>query len=86
MFLNDICKKDGNLVKKMGRALILTNSELELWNGISLCVQEEICKYKFYNYEVVRDELQKVKVRYSFILHYDVEKINYGIDYGKEKV
>ena len=61
MFLNDICKKDGNLVKKMGRALILTNSELELWNGLSISVQEEICKYKFDNYEVVRDELQKSK-------------------------
>jgi predicted NAD-dependent protein-ADP-ribosyltransferase YbiA (DUF1768 family) len=61
MFLNDVCKNDGNLVKKMGRALILTNSELELWNGLSISVQEEICKYKFDNYEVVRDELQKSK-------------------------
>ena len=60
-FLNDVCKKDGNLVKKMGRGFILTSNELELWNTLSVCVQEEICKYKFENYLAVRDELQKSK-------------------------
>jgi len=61
MFLNDVCKKDGNLVKKMGRTFILTSNELELWNTLSVCVQEEICNYKFDNYVDVRDELKKSK-------------------------
>lgn len=39
-FLIDVCTKDGNIVKKMGRSLILTSNELELWNILCISVQE----------------------------------------------
>jgi predicted NAD-dependent protein-ADP-ribosyltransferase YbiA (DUF1768 family) len=45
--------------KKMGgkRGLLLTQPELFIWNNISATVQVEICKFKFDNYQEVRDDL-----------------------------
>jgi predicted NAD-dependent protein-ADP-ribosyltransferase YbiA (DUF1768 family) len=56
-FLRGVCEKDGGTVKKMGRKFILSEEELELWYNLSVDVQIEICKYKFENYEEVRNEL-----------------------------
>lgn len=58
-FLKDVCEKDGNIVKKMGRKFILNNDELLLWYNLSINVQIEICKYKFENYEQVKNDLYK---------------------------
>jgi len=57
-FLSDNCYQDGAKVKKMGRNLILTNDELELWEQLKIDVQKEICEYKFENYEEVRNDLR----------------------------
>jgi hypothetical protein len=47
----------------MGRKFILNKDELELWYDESIGVQNEICKYKykFDNYEEVRNDLSKSK-------------------------
>ena len=84
-FLIDVCTKDGNVVKKMGRSLILTSNELELWNTLSVCVQEEICKYKFENYLAVRDELQKSKGKILVhpALRCSEDKLKYRLWEGK---
>ena len=84
-FLNDVCKKDGNLVKKMGRWFILTSNELELWNTLSVCVQEEICKYKFEKYLAVRDVLQKSKGKILVhpALRCSEDKLQYRLWEGK---
>ena len=58
-FLKGNCEKDGGIVKKMGRKFILSKEELELWYNLSVEVQREICKYKFVNYEEVRNDLRK---------------------------
>jgi len=47
----------------MGRKFILTKDELELWYMLSIEVKIEICKYKFDNYEVVREDLEKSRGR-----------------------
>jgi predicted NAD-dependent protein-ADP-ribosyltransferase YbiA (DUF1768 family) len=60
-FLNDVCNKPGEVVKKMGRALILNKDELNAWSTISIDVQREICKYKYDHYQEVRDDLRKSK-------------------------
>jgi len=52
---------NGNVVKKRGRALMLTSDELETWYYESIDVQTEICKYKYDHYEEVRNELIKSK-------------------------
>jgi predicted NAD-dependent protein-ADP-ribosyltransferase YbiA (DUF1768 family) len=39
--------------------VMLTTSELELWNKISTTVQEEICRFKRNVYQEVRDDLAK---------------------------
>ena len=59
IFLKGNCEKDGGIVKKMGRKFILSKDELELWYNLSVEVQREICKYKFENYEEVRNDLCK---------------------------
>lgn len=56
-FLKGTCKEKGDAVKKQGRGFILTPEELEIWETISIEVQKEICKYKYENYEEVRDFL-----------------------------
>jgi len=56
-FLSGKCQTNGNIVKKMGRQFILTKEELEIWYKESINVQTEICKYKFNNYDDVRNEL-----------------------------
>jgi len=60
-FLRGVCEQDGGAVKKMGRKFILSKEELELWYRLSINVQIEICKYKYDNYEEVREELVKSK-------------------------
>lgn len=60
-FLKGICEKNGAVVKKMGRKFILNKDELELWYRLSIGVQTEICKYKFENYEEVRNDLDRSK-------------------------
>lgn len=60
-FLRGVCDKNGAVVKKMGRKFILSKEELELWCSLSIEVQNEICKYKYENYEEVREELMKSK-------------------------
>ena len=62
-FLRGVCEKNGAVVKKMGRKFILSKEELELWYRLSQDVQIEICKYKYENYEEVREELTKSKGR-----------------------
>ena len=57
----------GNIVKKMGRSFILTPAELDLWDKISIEVQVEICKYKYDNYEIVREDL--CKSRGNILIH-----------------
>ena len=60
-FLKPSQYKTGAIVKKMGgkRGLLLSPTELKLWGTISMVVQYEICKWKFENYEEVRDNLVK---------------------------
>jgi predicted NAD-dependent protein-ADP-ribosyltransferase YbiA (DUF1768 family) len=84
-FLLDVCTKDGNVVKKMGRGFVLTSNELELWNILSISVQEEICKYKFENYEVVREDLQKSKGKILVhpALRCSEDKLEYRLWEGK---
>lgn len=60
-FLSGKCQTNGNIVKKMGRQLILNKEELEFWHEESINVQTEICKYKFNNYDQVRNELNASK-------------------------
>jgi predicted NAD-dependent protein-ADP-ribosyltransferase YbiA (DUF1768 family) len=60
-FQSGKCQKNGNIVKKMGRQFILNKEELELWHKESINVQIEICKYKFNNYEEVRNVLYASK-------------------------
>jgi hypothetical protein len=66
-FLKSVCQKDGAIVKKMGRNLILDKNELELWSELSIIVQKEICKYKYGNYEEVRNDL--IKSRGRVLIH-----------------
>ena len=84
-FLIDVCAKDGTLVKKMARGFVLTSNELELWNILSISVQEEICKYKFENYEVVREDLQKSKGKILVhpALRCSEDKLQYRLWEGK---
>jgi len=60
-FLRGVCSKDGAVIKKMGRNFILSKEELQIWASLSIDVQKHICKYKYDNYEEVRDELVKSK-------------------------
>ena len=84
-FLIDVCKKDGNVVKKMGRGFILTSEELDLWNILSISVQIEICRYKFENYEVVREDLNKSKGKILVhpALRCSEDKLQYRLWEGK---
>lgn len=68
-FLKPCIYKKGSEVKKMGgkKGLILKNEELELWNNISMDVQNEICNYKWDNYEEVRKDL--IKSRGRILVH-----------------
>jgi len=60
-FLKGVCLKDG-VVKKMGRKFVLRGEELDLWYRLSVDVQLDICKYKFENYEEVKEELVEGKI------------------------
>jgi predicted NAD-dependent protein-ADP-ribosyltransferase YbiA (DUF1768 family) len=57
------------VAKQMGgkRGLVLTSSELDLWNKISITVQKEICRFKRDNFQEVRDDLMKSGV--SILIH-----------------
>ena len=39
------------------KGLCLTEDELQLWESIAIGIQEQICKYKYNNYEEVRGAL-----------------------------
>jgi predicted NAD-dependent protein-ADP-ribosyltransferase YbiA (DUF1768 family) len=54
-FLKGVCEKNGGVIKRMGRKFILSPDELRLWYKLSVDVQIEICKYKFENYNEVKD-------------------------------
>jgi predicted NAD-dependent protein-ADP-ribosyltransferase YbiA (DUF1768 family) len=60
-FLKPSQYKTGAIVKKMGgkRGLLLNGLELKLWETISIDVQSQICRWKFENYEEVRQDLMK---------------------------
>ena len=58
-FLKGPDKKNGSVIKKMGRKFVLTPTELELWRKISIDVQIDICKYKYEHYDIVREDLKK---------------------------
>jgi predicted NAD-dependent protein-ADP-ribosyltransferase YbiA (DUF1768 family) len=60
-------EKDKKIIKQMGRKFILDKDELELWGKLSIDVQREICKYKYDNYEEVREEL--IKSRGKILIH-----------------
>jgi len=62
-FLRGVCETDGAVIKRMGRKFILNKDELDLWYKLSIEVQKDICKYKYDNYEEVRNELVKSKGR-----------------------
>ena len=49
------------IAKKMGgkKGLLLNSIELKKWTSISIDVQYKICKWKFNNYEEVRQDLLK---------------------------
>jgi hypothetical protein len=84
-FLLDACVKDGIVVKKMGRGFILTSEELELWKILGVNVQREICKYKFENYELVREDLNKSKGKILVhpALRCSEDKLQYRLWEGK---
>jgi predicted NAD-dependent protein-ADP-ribosyltransferase YbiA (DUF1768 family) len=60
-FLKPSPYKTGAIVKKMGgkKGLLLNSVELKLWANIGIEVQNKICRWKFDNYEVVRQDLLK---------------------------
>ena len=60
-FLKPSQYKTGAIVKKMGgkKGLLLNNIELKSWGTISIEVQNKICRWKFENYEEVRQDLLK---------------------------
>lgn len=60
-FLKGKCDLNGNVVKKMGKQLVLTKEELKFWDSECINVQTEICNYKYDHYEEVRTELCKTK-------------------------
>ncbi len=66
-FLKNVCNKDGNEIKKMGRKFILTHEELALWDNESVNVQINICNYKYNHYEEVRNDL--CKSRGKLLIH-----------------
>jgi len=53
--------KTSNEAKKLGgkKGLLLNSIELNKWNQISIIVQSQICKFKFDNYNEVRNDLIK---------------------------
>lgn len=60
-FLKPSQYKTSASAKKMGgkKGLLLNANELEKWASISIEVQHSICKWKFANYEEVRNDLYK---------------------------
>jgi predicted NAD-dependent protein-ADP-ribosyltransferase YbiA (DUF1768 family) len=62
-FMKPCIYKKGSEVKKLGgkKGLLLTDDELELWKELSIDVQKEICKYKWDNYDEVKNDLIKSK-------------------------
>lgn len=61
LFLKNVCSQNGSIIKKMGRKFILNKHELDLWYNLSIDVQKYICKYKFENYDEVKNDLYKSK-------------------------
>jgi predicted NAD-dependent protein-ADP-ribosyltransferase YbiA (DUF1768 family) len=57
--------KTASEIKRLGgkKGLLLDEDELEIWEIINICVQSEICKYKYDNYEEVREDLKNSEGR-----------------------
>ena len=60
-FLKPSKYKTCNEAKKIGEksGLLLTSSELTLWDSLSIDVQIDICSYKYKTYEEVRQDILK---------------------------
>jgi predicted NAD-dependent protein-ADP-ribosyltransferase YbiA (DUF1768 family) len=60
-FLKPSPYKTGPIAKKMGgkKGMLLTTTELKLWESISIHVQYDICNMKLEKYKEVRDDLIK---------------------------
>jgi predicted NAD-dependent protein-ADP-ribosyltransferase YbiA (DUF1768 family) len=60
-FMKPSLYKNCNEVKKMGgkKGLLLSSDELSDWSVIGIEVQRKICRWKFDNYEEVRNDLKK---------------------------
>ena len=84
-FLRGVCEKDGGVIKKMGRKIILDKDELNLWYKLSIKVQKEICKYKYENYEEVREvlEISKGKLLIHPAMRCSEEKVKNRLWEGK---
>jgi predicted NAD-dependent protein-ADP-ribosyltransferase YbiA (DUF1768 family) len=82
--------KTCKMVKKMGgkKGLVLNSDELEKWALISIIVQRIICKWKFDNYEEVRNDLQKSKDKILIhpAMRCSLEKIENRIWEGRAKI
>ena len=65
MFLKPSEYKTSACAKKMGgkKGLLLNSDELDKWSVISIEVQHMICKWKYANYEEVRNDLKKSENR-----------------------
>jgi hypothetical protein len=65
MFLKPSQYKTSACAKKMGgkKGLLLNSDELDKWSLISIEVQHMICKWKYANYEEVRNDLKKSENR-----------------------
>lgn len=61
--------KNCAIAKKMGgkTGLLLNEEEIENWESISIELQKEICKWKFENYEEVKNDLMKSGTK--FLVH-----------------
>ena len=53
----------GTELKKKGgkKGMMLNEDEIVVWNRMGVIVQEKICKYKYDNYEVVREVLESTR-------------------------
>jgi predicted NAD-dependent protein-ADP-ribosyltransferase YbiA (DUF1768 family) len=56
---------DGTELKKKGgkKGMMLNEDEIVVWNRMGVIVQEKICKYKYDNYEVIKEVLESSRGR-----------------------
>jgi predicted NAD-dependent protein-ADP-ribosyltransferase YbiA (DUF1768 family) len=84
-FLKPSLYKNGKEAKKMGRSLLLTEAELNYWSTISIDVQKEICRWKFENFQEVREDLIKSgnKILVHPAMRCSIEKLGSRVWEGK---